>query len=694
MRHSMKTQLILWIGFLMLLVLAIQLMIGLHYANQTRQLVANQTGDLITQKVGESLQQRAGMEAGKIHKILNEAYQVSQDLAVIAAQIKPELAWEEPVLQLEREQFIGILRGALQSHPGFLAVYSGWEVDTFDEMDEDNLLNRLTGSAEDGRFVPFWSRSSKGHMEMTPMTSHMSTEYFADGTRKAEFYLCPKEGQQSCLLEPQTYQVQGQDQLLSSVVTPVLHKDVFLGMVGVDLSLDFIQQQAREIGDSLYAGQAEVRILSAKNVLLGHSHQPQLIGKKVTGNDDFRMGSSEFLAVQVPIQLAGLDNIWQLQIKVPKNLVLEDLVQLEANLGAVQDESNLSQLILGPVLALITLLIAAWVIHRRLLPLNQMLLMLQEVAQGGGNLTQRLAIESRDEVGQVAGSFNQFVEQLQVLVSSVQRSGGRVQSSAQQGASLSDQMNSQLAIQQQEISQVSASIEQLSHSSHLIADNMKQLTGSAGEARDQVSQAQHVMLQVGQELTTMATGIEIACHESEQLAKHGEEIHQILDTIRAIAEQTNLLALNAAIEAARAGEQGRGFAVVADEVRGLAQKTQSATGDIDLVIEQLLKSIQQIVTANQQSGIQTSAVVDKAEQTRSALDQVAEQIQQMDLGCQQVFLAVDEQQQASDHLVNSVSNINTVATDLLDGAQLSNQESINLTDLASELNRKTCRFIV
>ncbi len=690
MGRSIKTQLILWIGFLMLLVLAIQLMIGLHYSDQSRQLVAEQAGDLITQEVRESLQQRAGMEAGKIHKILNEAYQASRELAAIAAQIKPELAWEDPVLQLEREQFIGILRGALHSHPNFLAVYSGWEADAFDGLDEDNLLNRLTGSAEDGRFVPFWSRSEKGHMEMVPMSAHMSREHFADGTRKAEFYLCPKEQMQSCLLEPQTYQVQGKAQLLSSIVTPVMHKELFLGMVGVDLSLSFIQQQAQAISQSLYNGQARVRIVSRNNVVLGDSHQAGQVGRKAAA----LTADSEVLQVQVPIQLEGLDNAWQLDIQVPKVLVLSNLAQLQTSLAEIQQESSLSQLILGPALALITLLIAAWVIHRRLLPLNQMLVMLQEVAQGGGNLTQRLSIESKDEVGQVAGYFNQFVGQLQTLVGSVQRSGVRVQNSAQQGASLSEQMNTQLAVQQQEISQISASIEQLSQSSHQIADSMKQLTDSAGLASEQVVEAQQVMSLVGMQLTHMAAGIQSACDESEQLSKHGEEIHQILDTIRAIAEQTNLLALNAAIEAARAGEQGRGFAVVADEVRGLAQKTQSATGDIDLVIEQLLKSIEQIVAANQQSGQQTQEVVVKAEQTRTALDQVVGQIQQMDDRCQQVFVAVDEQQQASDHLVHSVNNINQVATELLDGAQVSNQESVNLTDLAAELNRKTCRFVV
>ncbi|MBB1486948.1 methyl-accepting chemotaxis protein [Oceanospirillum sediminis] len=690
MGRSIKTRLILWIGVLMLLVLAVQLIIGLHYADQSRQLVAEQASDLITQEVRESLQQRAGMEAGKIHKILNEALQVSHGLATTAAQIKPERAWEDPVLELDRLQFIGMLRGALQSHSGFLSVYSGWESNAFDDADDDNLLNRVTGSAEDGRFVPFWSRSAKGHMEMTPMRSHTSTERFADGTRKAEFYLCPKEQKQSCLLEPQTFQVQGRDQLLSSVVTPVMHKDEFLGMTGVDLSLNFIQQQAEAISQSLYNGQAEVRIFSQKGITLGDSHRPESAGKKRTADGI----PASYLAVSVPIHLQGLSNQWTLQIQVPEALVLNDLVRLQNNLADIQEESRISQLIIGPVLALITLLIAAWVIHRRLMPLNQIQSMLQEVAQGGGNLTHRLDIASHDEIGQVAGFFNQFVEQLQTLVSSVQRSGVRVQDSAQQGASLSSQMNQQLAVQQQEISQISASIEQLSQSSHLIADNMKQLTESAGQANTQVAQAQKVMLQVDIELNSMASEIALACDKSEQLAQHGQEIHQILDTIRAIAEQTNLLALNAAIEAARAGEQGRGFAVVADEVRGLAQKTQSATGEIDQVIEQLLSSIQQIATANRQSGEQTQTVVHNAEQTRQALDLAADQINRMDQRCQQVFLAVDEQQQASDHLVRSVNSVNEVASELLEGADISQQQSQDLTDLALELNRKTCRFVV
>ena len=346
------------------------------------------------------------------------------------------------------------------------------------------------------------------------------------------------------------------------------------------------------------------------------------------------------------------------------------------------------------MLALLTLLLAAWLIHRRLAPLSQVQAMLKEVAQGGGDLTRRLNVSREDEVGRVAGYFNQFVGQLQALVDSVQRSGKQVQGSAQQGAALSEQMNIQLVSQQQQVSQISASVEQLSQSSHLIADSMEQLTLDAGQANAEVSQAQEVMCNVGHELELMNGGIHQACTESAQLSEHGNQIHQILETIRAIAEQTNLLALNAAIEAARAGEQGRGFAVVADEVRMLAQKTQTATGEIDGVIERLLGSIELIVASSQRSGHRSASVLRQSQHTQEVLNKVVTGITQIDRRCQQVFLAVDEQQQAADHLVGAVNHVNEMAAQLLDGANSNREESRQLRALASDLNEKTCRFVV
>ncbi|OOV88746.1 methyl-accepting chemotaxis protein [Oceanospirillum linum] len=695
MRYSIKNQLILGLGLLLILVLGAQLLVGLYYSDRSRQLLADEAGKLLSHEAMIRLKQRATLEAGQIQQLLDRAYQVTHGLAVTAGQLKSEVAWEDPALQLERGQFIGVLRGSLLAHKEFLTLYTAWEANAFDDGDDDNLLNRLTGSTEDGRFAPLLSRSESGHIEMTPLRAHESQERFADGTRKAEFYLCPKEQRTACLLEPQRFQVQGQDRLLTSVVVPVMHKERFLGMVGADLSLGFIQQQAQSISQSLYQGQAQVRILSRKGIVLGDSHRPYDVGSPLKGASGSDRKDADFLTADVPIRLQGVTRSgWMLQIQVPKAIVLEPLVHLQARFAEVQKESSLMQLVLGPVLALLTLLLAAWLIHCRLAPLNQVQAMLKEVAQGGGDLTRRLNVSREDEVGRVAGYFNQFVGQLQALVDSVQRSGKQVQGSAQQGAALSEQMNTQLVSQQQQVSQISASVEQLSQSSHLIADSMEQLTQDAGQANAQVSQAQEVMYNVGHELASMHSEIHQACTESAQLSEHGNQIHQILETIRAIAEQTNLLALNAAIEAARAGEQGRGFAVVADEVRMLAQKTQTATGEIDGVIERLLGSIELIVTSSQRSGHRSESVLRQSQQTQEILNKVVTGIVQIDRRCQQVFLAVDEQQQAADHLVEAVNHVNEMAAQLLDGANSNREESCQLRALASDLNEKTCRFVV
>ena len=344
MRYSIKNQLILGLGLLLLLVLGTQLLVGLHYSDRSRQLLADEAGQLLSHEAMIRLEQRAALEAGQIQQLLDRAYQVTHGLAVTAGQLKSEVAWEDPALQLEREQFIGVLRGSLLAHKEFLTLYTAWEADAFDDADDDNLLNRLTGSTEDGRFAPLLSRSESGHIEMAPLRAHESQEHFTDGTRKAEFYLCPKEQRAACLLEPQRFQVQGQDQLLTSVVVPIMHKERFLGMVGADLSLGFIQQQAQSISQSLYQGMAQVRILSRKGIVLGDSHRPYEVGNPMNATSGSEQTHSDFFNADVPIRLKGVPRSgWILQIRVPKAIVLKPLVHLQARFAEVQKQSSLMQ---------------------------------------------------------------------------------------------------------------------------------------------------------------------------------------------------------------------------------------------------------------------------------------------------------------------------------------------------------------
>lgn len=309
-----------------------------------------------------------------------------------------------------------------------------------------------------------------------------------------------------------------------------------------------------------------------------------------------------------------------------------------------------------------------------------------------GDTTVRVDYQSQDELRRIAVSFNQMGEQMQTALRSVDNATNQLAAASEETSVVTENTSQSMRKQQNEISQVAAAMHEMHATAHEVARSASQAAEAAQHADGEAATARQVSLQTIEVIESLAEAVEHATTVITTLVKDSDEIGGVLDVIRSIADQTNLLALNAAIEAARAGEAGRGFAVVADEVRTLASRTQQSTSEINDMIARLQTSANQAFTAMETGRSKAKLGVEQTVKGTASLESIIQAVGVINDMSAQIASAAEEQSSVSEEMTRSITAINDLTSETTDGALQTTQASQEVARLATALQDMVRRF--
>lgn len=667
-------------GLCLLAVVGALIGASLYQNQQSASLLKEQSSELLGQAASQRLHAQAVAHGQHVERFFNETALYGEGFAQQVLQLREQTLDGRLTPAQLREDLISITRQALQKRSKVLGLYVVLLPDALVGKDADFVGQRALAGNEKGRFALYWSQSQPGRLVQEVLTEPQITANNAPVGSEPEnaWYVCPQEQRRTCVIEPYTSEVEGQKVLMSSISIPLLVNGKPIGVVGMDISLDTLQQLAADLSQDLYQGDSEVSILSASGQVAGRSGT-------VTG---------AAIDIRQPLQTTPDNPAWQLQIKVPQALVQAPARQMQAQLDDKSRQANWLNLGLGLLASLLGMLLiwlAAYGVTR---PLLKVASLLDAIVEGDGDLTQRLPAGRGDELGRLANGFNRFLDKLQPIIRNIQSASLDTRNSADTSLGIAREVSAGMQRQYREVELAATALHEMSASAQEVARNSHRAADAASAAENASRSGQAVFATAVHNIENLDQRLDATLKQVRALAENSAQIGQVLDVICAIAQQTNLLALNAAIEAARAGEQGRGFAVVADEVRHLASNTQSSVEQVRLVIESLQQLSQDVVHSTQLSREQAGSSVLQVQQTRTALENISQAVDVIEQMNQQIASAALEQSTVVDDISHRVSDIRGISETLTTRMGDASKASDSLYEMADHQRRLVEHFRV
>ncbi|GHX52947.1 methyl-accepting chemotaxis protein [Vibrio cholerae] len=561
------------------------------------------------------------------------------------------------------------------------AVSRGANLFTPELSDTDNL-NKVRLLAEAAQITNVIAAYEDGRSYMSmDKEGGVTTNRFKFTDR--DWYQQAKNRRSPFLTE--IYQDQVTGKKVISAVSPMLHQGQFVGALLGDFQLDDIITQ---VSNMRFAGGAAT--LTDKNAVFFASDDPNDIGRtpsqvspsfremeagfhrQESGHLSFPYLGIEFDGYYKRVNLTD-DMYWTLMVFVDKATALADVDVAVAN-----------AITTGIVLIGISVGVIIFIINQIYKPLLRLKVAVLDLAQGSGDLTRRLEVNGNDDLAQISEGFNRFSGNLQNMMLQISDATQIISSSIEQLSQTAKENEQMLISHSSETDQVVTAITQMSESARTVAESVTQSNQITEAASKEAQQSLVIVNNAVSTVTSLVNDVENMSESISNMNRDANKISEVLSVIGAISEQTNLLALNAAIEAARAGEQGRGFAVVADEVRALAARTQNSTTEISDMLTKLLEGTDSVVGAMERTKQQCQTTADKTSEVSGSLNMMSASVSDIDDLSTQIAAATEQQSTVAAELSRNMLSIREIVESLV----VSGRQTVGATESLSHSNHE------
>nr|WP_160109391.1 methyl-accepting chemotaxis protein [Pseudomonas izuensis] len=700
---TIQSKIALLAGLCLLLVVGLLMGLSLYQTHQSSQQVAQASSEMLADAAREHMQALGRVQAMQVQRTFMQTHEFGQGLSRYLLYLRQLQHQGTLTRQQLRQELSTQLHQALNDKPDLLGLYVIFEPDALDGADAGFTDKADLGSNEKGRFSLYWVQSKPGELQAVIGDEGLlaNTEPGPSGAPYNSFYTCARDTRQACVLEPYFDEASGSRKLVTSVAFPLLENGKVIAVVGLDINLAALQKNSEASALKLFEGHGQISIVSPRGVISADSQDVSRLGQPMNSADvmdALRQGQPKVFVD--PQQIKVLEPLtpiagaapWGVLVGVPQEVLLAPVTTLQKQLDAQGAQSTALALLLGGGSALLGLLLIWYTAQRITRPLQVLTRVMEDISLGEGDLTRRLQVQSRDEIGQLATAFNRFVERIHQSMREVSSAALGVNQGARRVLDASNSSLSNFDDQSTRTNSVAAAINQLGAAAQEIAHNASDASHQASAARQQAEDGRQVVQRTIEVMNELSGKIRTSCANIEVLNGKTVNIGQILEVIKGISQQTNLLALNAAIEAARAGEAGRGFAVVADEVRSLAGRTQTSALEIQQMIEELQVGARDSVTTMTESQQHSEESVNIANLAGTRLGSVTQRIGEIDNVNQSVAAATEEQTAVVEALNVDITQINTLNQQGVENLQSTLRACTELEQQATRLNQLVGSF--
>ncbi|MCU1748952.1 methyl-accepting chemotaxis protein [Pseudomonas sp. 6D_7.1_Bac1] len=546
----------------------------------------------------------------------------------------------------------------------------------------DNLKRAVGLPAYTSNFQLSYFGGADGVMFSVP-AGNRAADY---DPRARGWYKAANSAQQTIVTEP--YIAASSGKLVITVATPVQHQNQMIGVAGADIDLSSVSAIINSLN---FGGHGHAFIVSSDGKILIHPDS-KLVLKSLA--EAYPAGAPKVSPGMKEVEVDGKSQFISFTHVngVPSADWYVALVLDQDTAFSMLSEFRTSAIIAMVIAVVIIITLLGMLIRVLMQPLLTMGRAMHDIAEGEGDLTKRLTIHGQDEFGALGTSFNRFVERIHTSIREVASATGQVNEVALRVVSASNSSMFNSDQQASRTSSVAAAINQLGAAAQEIAQNAALASQHSSDARSLAEDGQQVVDKTIAAMQQLSVKISDSCGNIETLNSNTVNIGQILEVITSISQQTNLLALNAAIEAARAGEAGRGFAVVADEVRNLAHRTQDSAQQVQKMIEELQVGAREAVAIMTDSQRQSESSVGIANQAGERLGSVTQRIGEIDGMNQSVATATEEQTAVVESINVDITEINTLNQEGVENLQSTLRACADLEQQAARLKQLVGSF--